>query len=202
MRRSPRTCAARCGGSSAKANRTTRSRRFLSSRYGEFVLYRPRLSANDIGACGPVRSCSWRSAVSCSGAFLRPGAISRSTRTGRRDRNVLDRRGSVLCAVAVVILLVPVWRMRRGGGPWSLVGHRRRSVASHRSRSRLYFVRQQLGSRVRRTREPRDGPRRAARAAISRATRTISKVGGCWRRATYSSAATSMAARRTNGSGR
>lgn len=29
---------------------------------------------------------------------------------------------ALLCAVAVVILLVPVWRVRRGGGPWSLVG--------------------------------------------------------------------------------
>ena len=29
---------------------------------------------------------------------------------------------ALLCAVAVAILLVPVWRVRRGGGPWSLVG--------------------------------------------------------------------------------
>ena len=87
---------------------------------------------------------------------------------------------ALFCGVAILILLVPMWRHRKRGGRWSLPGVVA-SVLIAPLAIALYFYVSNWDAGARGAREPRDRVARAARAAISRATRTMSRAGGCSR---------------------
>ena len=123
MRPSPRICAARCGGSSAKAQSDDEVRTFLVGALRRVRAVSAAHVANDVGACGPGRSCScllggfvfWR-------ILARPAQSAARRGAGRRDRTFWIV-AALLCAVAVGDLArARVAPCDARGGRWSLVG--------------------------------------------------------------------------------